>query len=179
MAHKEQVGKCWIVDYIIFKDVQRVYENCEQCQRASRSILRRDEMPQQPMLYCEVFDILGIDFMGPFPPSKEESSARTFKVNGHRLRIFNENQDMLNKTMDGVATGIATGRRTEKKKTGLKEIWSRHHSYSGKLWKTIKIKQVCKKPDFGSESRLRIGKVLTPYRARPRAVPLIKNVKLM
>jgi len=33
---------------------------------------------------------------------KEESSARTFKVNGHRLRIFNENQDMLNKTMDGM-----------------------------------------------------------------------------
>jgi len=26
-------------------------------------------MPHQPMLYCEVFDILGIDFMGPFPPS--------------------------------------------------------------------------------------------------------------
>ena len=26
-----------------------------------------------------------------------------------------------------------------------KEIWSRHHSYSGKLWKTIKIKQVCEK----------------------------------
>ncbi|XP_052735504.1 uncharacterized protein LOC128197488 [Vigna angularis] len=33
---------------------------------------------------------------------KEESSDRIFKVNGHRLRIFNENQDMLNKTMDGV-----------------------------------------------------------------------------
>jgi len=33
-----------------------------------------------------------------------------------------------------------------KKKTGLKkEIWSRHHSYFGKLWKTIKIRQVCKK----------------------------------
>jgi len=46
-----------------------VYENCEQCQRAARSITRRDEMPQQPMLYCEVFDIWGIDFMGPFPPS--------------------------------------------------------------------------------------------------------------
>jgi len=26
-------------------------------------------MRQQPMLYCEVFDIWGIDFMGPFPPS--------------------------------------------------------------------------------------------------------------
>ena len=26
-------------------------------------------MPQQPMLYCEVFDIWGIDFMSPFPLS--------------------------------------------------------------------------------------------------------------
>jgi len=33
---------------------------------------------------------------------KEESSKRTFKVNGHRLQIFNENQDMVKKTMDGM-----------------------------------------------------------------------------
>jgi len=26
-------------------------------------------LPQQPMLFCEVFDVWGIDFMGPFPVS--------------------------------------------------------------------------------------------------------------
>jgi len=26
-------------------------------------------MPQQPMLFCEVFDVWGIDFIGPFPVS--------------------------------------------------------------------------------------------------------------
>ncbi|MCI84898.1 putative protein NYNRIN-like, partial [Trifolium medium] len=26
-------------------------------------------MPQQPMFFCEVFDVWGIDFMGPFPAS--------------------------------------------------------------------------------------------------------------
>ncbi|RDY02607.1 pol, partial [Mucuna pruriens] len=26
-------------------------------------------MPQQPILFCEVFDVWGIDFMGPFPVS--------------------------------------------------------------------------------------------------------------
>ena len=26
-------------------------------------------MPQQPMLFCEVFDVWGIDFMGPLPVS--------------------------------------------------------------------------------------------------------------
>jgi len=71
------------------------------------------------------------------------------------------------------------GKANRKRKRVLKEIWSRHHSYSGKLWKTIKIKRVCEKPDFGSGSRLRVGKVLAPYRARPRAVLLTKNAKLM
>jgi len=59
----------WIILAYYVKDAWRVYENCEQCQRAAISITRMDEMPQQPMLYCEVFDIWGIDFMGPFPPS--------------------------------------------------------------------------------------------------------------
>jgi len=67
-----------------------------------------------------------------------------------------------------------------KKKNGFeKEIWSRHHSYSEKLWKTMKIKQVCEKTDFRSGSRLRVGKVLAPYSARPKAAPLIKNAKSM
>jgi len=43
----------------------------------------------------------------------------------------------------------------------------------------MKIKQVCKKPDFRSGSWLRVGKVLAPYSARPRALPLIKNAKSM
>ncbi|RDX64767.1 Pro-Pol polyprotein, partial [Mucuna pruriens] len=33
------------------------------------AIIQRHEMPQQPILFCEVFDVWGIDFMGPFPIS--------------------------------------------------------------------------------------------------------------
>ena len=33
------------------------------------TIGKRDEMPQQPILPVEIFDIWGIDFMGPFPVS--------------------------------------------------------------------------------------------------------------
>ncbi|RDX61367.1 pol, partial [Mucuna pruriens] len=33
------------------------------------AISRRHEMPQQPILFYEVFDVWGIDFMGPFPVS--------------------------------------------------------------------------------------------------------------
>jgi len=47
-----------------------------------------------------------------------------------------------------VAIEIATGRRTKKENGFEKKIWSRHHSYSGKLWKTIKIRQVCEKTRF-------------------------------
>ncbi|XP_057444282.1 uncharacterized protein LOC130736467 [Lotus japonicus] len=53
----------------IFKDASRICSTCEPCQRAGGTISWRKEMPQQSMLFCEVFDVWGIDFMGPFPIS--------------------------------------------------------------------------------------------------------------
>ncbi|KAH9705552.1 Endonuclease [Citrus sinensis] len=38
------------------------------CQQM-RSITRRNMMPLNPILVVEIFDVWGIDFMGPFPPS--------------------------------------------------------------------------------------------------------------
>ncbi|XP_031101912.1 uncharacterized protein LOC116005814 [Ipomoea triloba] len=35
----------------------------------SDQIIRRDQMPLTPILVCEIFDVWGIDFMGPFPSS--------------------------------------------------------------------------------------------------------------
>ncbi|KAI3807098.1 hypothetical protein L1987_23020 [Smallanthus sonchifolius] len=40
----------------------------DSCQR-SGSISKRDEMPQTSIQVCEIFDVWGIDFVGPFPPS--------------------------------------------------------------------------------------------------------------
>nr|KYP30922.1 Retrovirus-related Pol polyprotein from transposon 17.6 [Cajanus cajan] len=37
--------------------------------RVGGSLTWRQQMPQQPMLFCEVFNVWGIDFMGPFPIS--------------------------------------------------------------------------------------------------------------
>jgi len=51
-----KVLDCGLYWPTLFKDSRTVYEICEQCQRVTRSITRRDEMPQQPMLYCEVWD---------------------------------------------------------------------------------------------------------------------------
>ncbi|GKD12979.1 reverse transcriptase domain-containing protein [Tanacetum coccineum] len=33
-------------------------------------ISHRDEMPQNAIQVCEIFDVWGIDFMGPFPSSR-------------------------------------------------------------------------------------------------------------
>ncbi|GJS45121.1 reverse transcriptase domain-containing protein [Tanacetum coccineum] len=42
---------------------------CDTCQRQGK-ISQRDEMPQNAIQVCEIFDIWGIDFMGHFPSSK-------------------------------------------------------------------------------------------------------------
>ncbi|CAM8880444.1 unnamed protein product [Rhodiola kirilowii] len=52
----------------IFKDAYDFVKACDKCQR-SGNISKRDEMPQQIMLEVEIFDVWGIDFMGPFLPS--------------------------------------------------------------------------------------------------------------
>ncbi|GJR93074.1 reverse transcriptase domain-containing protein [Tanacetum coccineum] len=38
--------------------------------RKTRQISQRDEMPQNSIQVCEIFDVWGIDFMGPFPSSR-------------------------------------------------------------------------------------------------------------
>ncbi|KAL4312536.1 hypothetical protein GQ457_01G019710 [Hibiscus cannabinus] len=44
---------------------------CQQCDRCQRTgnISKRNEMPLQNILEVELFDVWGIDFMGPFPSS--------------------------------------------------------------------------------------------------------------
>nr|GEZ54003.1 reverse transcriptase domain-containing protein [Tanacetum cinerariifolium] len=50
----------------ISKDAYEFVKNCDSCQR-QRKISQRDEMPQNSIQTCEIFDVWGIDFMGPFP----------------------------------------------------------------------------------------------------------------
>ncbi|GJT41061.1 reverse transcriptase domain-containing protein [Tanacetum coccineum] len=49
--------------------VREVVKNCDSCQRQGK-FSQRDEMPQNSIQVCEIFDVWGIDFMGPFPSSK-------------------------------------------------------------------------------------------------------------
>ncbi|GJW10918.1 reverse transcriptase domain-containing protein [Tanacetum coccineum] len=53
----------------IYRDAQDFVTHCDSCQRQGK-ISQRDEMPQNPVQICEIFDVWGIDFMGPFPSSR-------------------------------------------------------------------------------------------------------------
>ncbi|GJR13087.1 reverse transcriptase domain-containing protein [Tanacetum coccineum] len=61
-----------------FKDVKHylwddpyLFSICaDQLIRRQGKISQRDEMPQNAIQVCEIFDVCSIDFMGPFPPSR-------------------------------------------------------------------------------------------------------------
>ena len=52
----------------LFKDAYTVCKQCDKCQRLGKISLRH-MMPLNPILVVELFDVWGIDFMGPFPTS--------------------------------------------------------------------------------------------------------------
>ncbi|CAM8977904.1 unnamed protein product [Rhodiola kirilowii] len=56
----------------IFKDTYEFVKSCNECQRTG-NIARRDEMPQKGILEVEIFDVWGVDFMGPLPSSQGNS----------------------------------------------------------------------------------------------------------
>ncbi|GJS97826.1 reverse transcriptase domain-containing protein [Tanacetum coccineum] len=53
----------------IYRDAHDLVKSCDSCQR-HRKISQKDEMPQNAIQVCEIFDVWGIDFMGSFPSSR-------------------------------------------------------------------------------------------------------------
>ncbi|GKA48135.1 reverse transcriptase domain-containing protein [Tanacetum coccineum] len=53
----------------IFKDANEYVRRCDACQRFG-NISSKNEMPQKNIQVYDVFDVWGLDFMGPFPNSK-------------------------------------------------------------------------------------------------------------
>nr|GEY15956.1 reverse transcriptase domain-containing protein [Tanacetum cinerariifolium] len=53
----------------IYRDAHDLVKSCDACQRQGK-ISQRDEMPQNAIQVCEIFDVWGIDFMGPFSSSR-------------------------------------------------------------------------------------------------------------
>nr|GFB69273.1 reverse transcriptase domain-containing protein [Tanacetum cinerariifolium] len=61
---------------IIYKDVHDLVKSCDSCQRQGKTS-QIDEMPHNVIQVCEIFDVCGIDFMGPFPSSRENRSVES------------------------------------------------------------------------------------------------------
>ncbi|GKC77319.1 reverse transcriptase domain-containing protein [Tanacetum coccineum] len=52
----------------IYRDAHDLVTRCDTCQRQGK-ISQHDEMAQNSIQVCEIFDVWGIDFMEPFPTS--------------------------------------------------------------------------------------------------------------
>ncbi|KAD4586075.1 hypothetical protein E3N88_23676 [Mikania micrantha] len=65
----QKVFDCRFYWSSVVKDALEFVKKCDPCQRTG-NISSKDEMPQNPIQVLEVFDVWGIDFVGPFPLSK-------------------------------------------------------------------------------------------------------------
>nr|GEX14771.1 reverse transcriptase domain-containing protein [Tanacetum cinerariifolium] len=73
----------------IYRDAQDLVKTCDFCQCQGK-ISQRDEMPQNSIQVCEIFNVWGIDFMGPFPSSR---GNKFILVGDHRKVQLNELRD--------------------------------------------------------------------------------------
>nr|GFA48104.1 reverse transcriptase domain-containing protein [Tanacetum cinerariifolium] len=92
----------------IYKDAFELMKHCDSCQRQGK-VSQRDEMPQNFIQICEIFDVWGIDFMVPFP---------SFKGNKYILVAV----DYLSKWVEAKALPINDARAIVK---FLKSLFSR------------------------------------------------------
>ncbi|GKE43811.1 reverse transcriptase domain-containing protein [Tanacetum coccineum] len=53
----------------IYRDAHDLVKSCDSCQHHGK-ISQKDEMPQNAIQVFEIFDVWGIDFMGPFLSSR-------------------------------------------------------------------------------------------------------------
>nr|GEV36843.1 DNA-directed DNA polymerase [Tanacetum cinerariifolium] len=53
----------------IYRDAHDLVKSCDSCQRQGKKF-QKDEMPQNVIQVCEIFDVWGIDFIGPFSSSR-------------------------------------------------------------------------------------------------------------
>ncbi|KAI3775973.1 hypothetical protein L1987_45733 [Smallanthus sonchifolius] len=64
----QKVFDCGFFWPTVVEDAIEFVKTCDACQRTG-NISSKNEMPQNPIQVLEIFDVWGIDFMGPFPSS--------------------------------------------------------------------------------------------------------------
>nr|GEW97003.1 reverse transcriptase domain-containing protein [Tanacetum cinerariifolium] len=109
----------------IYKDAFELVKNYDPCQLQGK-ISQKDEMPQNAIQVCEIFDVWGIDFMGPFPNSK-----------GNKYILVAV--DYLSKWVEAKAlptndARVVTSGQVEVPNRGLKRILERTVKENRALW---------------------------------------------
>ncbi|GJX09504.1 reverse transcriptase domain-containing protein [Tanacetum coccineum] len=92
----------------IYRDAHDLVTWCDACQRQGK-ISQKDEMPQNAIQVCEIFDVWGIDFMGLFPiaPDYEASRAHGFVLRSLELQSLAWLKDL---SRAGPTSGIGAWR---------------------------------------------------------------------
>nr|GEX59254.1 reverse transcriptase domain-containing protein [Tanacetum cinerariifolium] len=74
----------------IYRDAHDLVKSCDACQRQGK-ISQRDEMPQNAIQVCDIFDVWGIDFMGPFPSSRgNKFGTPRANISDHGMHFCND-----------------------------------------------------------------------------------------
>nr|GEV41513.1 reverse transcriptase domain-containing protein [Tanacetum cinerariifolium] len=71
----------------IYRDADDLVTQCDACQRQGK-ISQHDEMPQNAIQVCEIFDVWGIDFMGPFLSSRGNKQVGKWRFQIEVSNVF-------------------------------------------------------------------------------------------
>nr|GEX78860.1 reverse transcriptase domain-containing protein [Tanacetum cinerariifolium] len=91
----------------IYRDAYDLIKSCDACQRQGK-ISQRDEMPQNAIQVCEIFDVWGIDFMGLFPSSRRNKFGTPCAIISDRGTHFCNDQFVKVMLKYGVTHRLAT-----------------------------------------------------------------------
>ncbi|GJR99839.1 reverse transcriptase domain-containing protein [Tanacetum coccineum] len=86
----------------IYRDAHDMVKSCDSCQRQGK-ILQKDEMPQNAIQVYEIFDVWGIDFIGPFPfleGTRTFSWPLTTCLNGLKRKTVGKNRASWSDKLD-------------------------------------------------------------------------------
>nr|GEV67187.1 AT-hook motif nuclear-localized protein 10-like isoform X1 [Tanacetum cinerariifolium] len=114
----------------IYHDAHDLVKSCDACKRQGE-ILQRDEMPLNSIQVCEIFDVWGIDFMGPFPSSRGNTFGTPCAIISDRGTYFCNDQFVKVMLKYGVTHRLATayhpqtGGQVEVSNRSLKRILER------------------------------------------------------